>query len=54
MSTAIATTPRRMTAEEFGAWANSPENEGRWFELVRGEVIELPPPKGRASPKPKR
>jgi Uma2 family endonuclease len=34
-----------MTAEEFGEWANSPENENRWFELVHGEVIELPPPK---------
>jgi Uma2 family endonuclease len=45
MSTVPAAPPRLMTAEEFGDWANSPENEHRWFELVRGEVIELPPPK---------
>lgn len=45
MSTAPATTPGRMTAEEFCHWASSSEQEGRWFELVRGVVIELPPPK---------
>jgi Uma2 family endonuclease len=44
MSTAIATIPKGMNAEQFWAWANRPENEDRWFELVRGEVIELPPP----------
>jgi Uma2 family endonuclease len=33
-----------MTAEAFGAWVQLPENRDRWFELVRGEVIELPPP----------
>ncbi len=34
----------KMTAEEFGAWVQRPENRSRWFELVRGEAIELPPP----------
>ena len=42
MSTGITT--KRMTAEEFGDWVQLPENANRWFELVRGEVIELPPP----------
>ena len=42
MSTEITT--KRMTAEEFGEWVQLPENANRWFELVRGEVIELPPP----------
>jgi Uma2 family endonuclease len=43
-----ATTPpttKRMTAEEFCDWAHLPENDNKWFELVRGEVIELPPPR---------
>jgi Uma2 family endonuclease len=42
-----ATTPpatKRMTAEEFCDWVHLPENDNKWFELVRGEVIELPPP----------
>jgi Uma2 family endonuclease len=33
-----------MTAEAFCDWVHRPENENKWFELVRGEVIELPPP----------
>jgi Uma2 family endonuclease len=33
-----------MTAEEFCDWVHQPEQEARWFELVRGEVIELPSP----------
>jgi Uma2 family endonuclease len=41
-SAALPTT--RMTAEEFLEWTQRPENENRWFELVRGEVIELPAP----------
>jgi Uma2 family endonuclease len=36
-----------MTAEEFCDWVHRPENENKWFELVRGEVIELPPPMKR-------
>lgn len=38
------TTAQRMTAEEFREWVELPENRNRWFELVRGRVIELPPP----------
>jgi Uma2 family endonuclease len=33
-----------MTADEFYEWVHRPENRGRWFELERGEVVELPPP----------
>jgi Uma2 family endonuclease len=43
MSTAPAAT-KLMTAEEFCQWVQRPENANRWFELVRGEVIELPAP----------
>ncbi len=39
-----ATTKKLMTAEEFCDWVHQPEQADRWFELVRGEVIELPPP----------
>jgi Uma2 family endonuclease len=39
-----ATTKKLMTAEEFHEWASLPENDDKWFELVRGEVIELPAP----------
>jgi Uma2 family endonuclease len=42
MATAIAT--NLMTAEAFFAWVHRPENRDRWFELERGEVIEMPPP----------
>lgn len=42
MSLGTVTTP--MTAEDFYEWVHRPENANRWFELVRGEVIELPPP----------
>jgi Uma2 family endonuclease len=31
-----------MTAEEFCAWVQRPENEDRRWELVRGELIEMP------------
>ena len=34
----------RMTAEQFADWASMPEQANGWYELVRGEVIELPPP----------
>ncbi|HYV37805.1 MAG TPA: Uma2 family endonuclease [Gemmataceae bacterium] len=43
MSTASVKT-ELMTAEEFYEWANLPENDNKWLELVRGEVIELPLP----------
>jgi Uma2 family endonuclease len=39
MSTAQAT--KLMTAEEFYEFAHRPENAGRSFELVRGEVVEV-------------
>ncbi|MBC8113368.1 MAG: Uma2 family endonuclease [Candidatus Saccharimonas sp.] len=34
-----------MNAQEFAAWVARPENADRHFELERGEVIEMPPPK---------
>jgi Uma2 family endonuclease len=40
-------TTKPMTAEEFCDWVHRPGNDHRWFELVRGEVIELPPPTRR-------
>jgi Uma2 family endonuclease len=40
----IQTTATPMTAEAFCDWVQRPENANRWFELVRGEVIELPAP----------
>jgi Uma2 family endonuclease len=39
-----ATTKVLMTAEEFCEFVHRPENTNKWFELVRGEVIELPAP----------
>lgn len=36
-----------MTADEFYEFTRRPENERRWFELVRGDAIELPPPRKR-------
>ncbi len=39
----VTTTP--VTAEGFAAFVARPENVDRWFELERGEIIELPPPK---------
>jgi Uma2 family endonuclease len=42
--TTATTGTKKMTAEEFADFVSQPENENRWFELVRGEVIELPPP----------
>ena len=33
-----------MTAVEFFDWVHQPENRGRYFELERGEVVEMPPP----------
>ena len=42
MTTAPAT--KRITAAAFFDWVHRPENRGRWFELERGRVIEMPPP----------
>lgn len=44
MSTVV---PKLMTAEEFFDWVHSPGNEDRFFELERGEVVEMPPPTTR-------
>lgn len=41
---ATTTAKKLMTAEEFCDWVHQPEQADKWFELVRGEVIELPPP----------
>jgi Uma2 family endonuclease len=38
------TTKALMTADEFCNFVHRPENANKWYELVRGEVIELPPP----------
>lgn len=38
----LCTPARRMTADEFCDWVQRQENEDRHFELVRGEVAELP------------
>jgi Uma2 family endonuclease len=33
-----------LNADEFYQFVHKPKNSGRYFELERGEVIELPPP----------
>ncbi len=33
-----------MTVDKFAAFVARPENADRWFELDRGEIVELPPP----------
>ncbi len=43
MSTPVAT-ERLLTAEEFFAWCNRPENRDRHFELERGRVVEVSRP----------
>ena len=37
-------TTKPMTAEEFYEWVHRPENSQGFFELERGEVVEMPPP----------
>jgi Uma2 family endonuclease len=46
MSITAALPPRTklMNVDEFIDWCNRPENINRRFELVRGKVIEVPPP----------
>jgi hypothetical protein len=51
MSTATKT---RMSAEEFFAWCNRPENRDRHFELERGEVVEASRPGERHGEEPAR
>jgi Uma2 family endonuclease len=43
MPTDTATAPT-MTAEEFFAWANRPENAGKRYELENGKAVEMPSP----------
>ena len=38
----VATKP--ITAQEFFEFVHLPENRDRFFELERGEIIEMPPP----------
>jgi Uma2 family endonuclease len=35
---------RPMTAEEFFEWASRPENQDKYCELERGEIVPMPPP----------
>ncbi len=42
-----STTTSKMTAAEFFAWCDLPENAGRVFELDRGEVIEMSLPRAQ-------
>lgn len=35
---------KRLTAEEFWEWVNRPENQDKFFELDRGEVVEVTRP----------
>ncbi len=44
MATAIATPTRLVTADEFFDFVHRPQNRGRFFELERGVIIEMPPP----------
>ncbi len=37
-------TQQEMTAGEFYDWVHRPENRHRFFELDRGEAVEMPPP----------
>ena len=43
---ATVTTPatRLLTADEFCDFVHRPENRGRFFELERGVIVEMPPP----------
>lgn len=45
--TTPVTARKLMTADEFWEFCQRPENENRWLELIRGEVIELPRPTRR-------
>jgi Uma2 family endonuclease len=42
---AVSAPKKQMTVDEFWEFVNRPENADRFFELRRGEVIELPRPK---------
>lgn len=38
----MTATNREMTIEEFEAFVNLPENDARFFELINGEITEVP------------
>jgi Uma2 family endonuclease len=44
MATAVTPGKRLMTAEEFFDFCHRPENRDRFFELERGEVVEMSRP----------
>jgi Uma2 family endonuclease len=44
MSTAAPTTVGLMTAEEFFAWSQRPENADRHCELEDGRIVDMPQP----------
>lgn len=35
---------KALTADEFWEWASRPDNQGKRWELDRGEIVEMPPP----------
>jgi Uma2 family endonuclease len=43
----VAAPKKLMTAEEFWDFCHLPENENKFLELMRGEVVELPRPNKR-------
>ena len=40
---AVAAPKKLMTVDEYWEFVNRPENDNKFLELRRGEVIELPP-----------
>ncbi len=42
--TAPSESPRKMTNEEFFAFVEQPENENFNFELINGELVQMPSP----------
>jgi Uma2 family endonuclease len=43
----VGAAKKLMTADEFWEFVHNPENQNGFFELIRGEVIELPRPTRR-------
>jgi Uma2 family endonuclease len=44
MATVTEHATKLLTADEFYDFVHRPENDGRFFELERGVIIEMPPP----------
>jgi Uma2 family endonuclease len=44
---AVTAPKKLMTVDEYWEFVNRPENENRWFELRKGEVVEMPRPTRR-------